>query len=559
MFRDLLTILSLFRRAAFRPMLGGVLLATLTALAGVALLGLSGWFITATGIAGAIAATALAFDTFRPGAGVRFLALLRTGGRYAERLVTHEATLAVIATLRVRMFRAAARPGLARALIQRPGRLLFRITGDLDALDTLYLRLAVPLSVLVLLSLAVAAGLWFLIGLWGPLMALVLLGTGILLLVWLAQASWGPGGQRAILLETLRLRLLDLTAGRVDWRMVGRLGAMADLTLDADRRLTRADERLNRMEVISGLVQSLVGTGLLTGGLLLAAWMVGDGWLEAGGATLAVLTSMAMVEPLAPLRRGGVELGRLLRAARRVAADLAPTPPITVPSPPTGLAVQIDRMHFRHDGAAIPLFNGLSLSIPSGQHVALIGGSGAGKSSLIALLTGEATPQSGSVAALDWALMDQRVDLFQDDIRANLRLADPAADDDRLWQVLHLAGLERVVREMPAGLDSPLTEGGAGLSSGQRRRLALARFLLQDKPLWLLDEVTDGIDLSVAGEILTKLKELGANRTILIVTHLRREAALADRLIRVQGGNLVTDAARGTPAFEEALATLRPD
>ncbi len=559
MFRDLLTILTLFRRAAGRPMLGGVLLAALTALAGVALLGLSGWFITATGMAGAVAATALAFDTFRPGAGVRFLALLRTGGRYAERLVTHEATLAVIADLRVRMFRAAARPGLARALAQRPGRLLFRITGDLDALDTLYLRLLVPLSVLALLSLAVGTGLWFLIGLWGPVLALILLGIGLALLFWLAGASRGPGGQRAILLETLRLRLLDLTSGRVDWRLAGRLDAMADLTLDADRRLAQADDRLNRMDVSSGLIQSLAATGLLVSGLLLAAWMVADGRIEAGGATLLLLTTMAMVEPLALLRRGGVELGRLLRAARRVAADLAPAPAIRVNAPPAGLAVQLDGVHFRHDGATARLFDGLSLTVPAGQHVALIGGSGAGKSSLIALLTGEAAPQSGSVATLNWSLMGQRVDLFQDDIRANLRLADPTADDDRLWQVLRLAGLERVVREMPAGLDTPLTEGGAGLSSGQRRRLALARFLLQDKPLWLLDEVTDGIDLSVAGEILTKLKELGANRTILTVTHLRREAALADRLIRLQGGKPVLDVVRGTPAFEEAMSTLRPD
>lgn len=554
----LLLLLRLFRQAAGRKLGLGLLIAGITALAGAGLLGLSGWFITATGIAGLSAGTALVFDVFRPGAGVRGLAILRTGARYGERLVTHDATLSVIAGLRVRLFRAMARPGLGRALAQRPGRLLFRITGDLDALDTLYLRLMVPVSVLLVLALAGMAGLALLTGWAGLLPGLFLMLTGLAMLILGGRGGVAAGGLRAAALEALRLRLLDLVAGRVDWRLAGRQEQAESLALSAEARLARADDRLNRLESRLTLGQGLAGTALLSGGVLLCAALVERGLFGGPAVALFVLVLLGMMEPLGALRRGAVELGRGLRAVRRVGNAL---------SGPAGVAgadaaeadITLCDVRFRHDNAPSPLFDGFNLSIPAGQHVAVIGDSGAGKSSLLALLTGEAVPQAGTVRLPAWALLGQDAALFQDSVRANLLLADPAADDTRLWEVLDQAGLGRVVREMPGGLEAPLGEGGTGLSSGQRRRLALARFLLQDKPLWLLDEVTEGIDLSVAALILTKIKASAAGRTILLVTHLRREAALADRIIRLSQGRVVMDVARGDPAFDQALSTLRPD
>lgn len=554
----LLLLLRLFRQAAGRKLGLGLLIAGITALAGAGLLGLSGWFITATGIAGLSAGTALVFDVFRPGAGVRGLAILRTGARYGERLVTHDATLSVIAGLRVRLFRAMTRPGLGRALAQRPGRLLFRITGDLDALDTLYLRLMVPVSVLLVLALAGMAGLALLTGWAGLLPGLFLMLTGLAMLILGGRGGVAAGGLRAAALEALRLRLLDLVAGRVDWRLAGRQEQAESLALSAEARLARADDRLNRLESRLTLGQGLAGTALLSGGVLLCAALVERGLFGGPAVALFVLVLLGMMEPLGALRRGAVELGRGLRAVRRVGNAL---------SGPAGVAgadaaeadITLCDVRFRHDNAPSPLFDGFNLSIPAGQHVAVIGDSGAGKSSLLALLTGEAVPQAGTVRLPAWALLGQDAALFQDSVRANLLLADPAADDTRLWEVLDQAGLGRVVREMPGDLEAPLGEGGTGLSSGQRRRLALARFLLQDKPLWLLDEVTEGIDLSVAALILTKIKASAAGRTILLVTHLRREAALADRIIRLSQGRVVMDVARGDPAFDQALSTLRPD
>lgn len=558
--RDLLTILALFHRAAGRPLLLGLLVAGVTVLAGVTLLGLSGWFITATGIAGLAAGAALGFDTFRPGAGVRGLAILRTGARYGERLLTHDATLSVVAALRVKLFRALARPGLARALVLRPGRLLFRLTGDLDALDALYLRLAVPLASLLLLALATGTGLYLLIGWSGIGFGLYLLVLGLALLGLGVRGSLVPGGQRAAALESLRLRVLDLTAGRVEWRLAGRAEAMRDLALVADRRLAQADDRLNRLDIATSIIQGLASTLLVAGALLLGATLVAGAAITPPVAALLLLVSTGMMEPVAALRRGAVELGRSLRAASRVAADLRPLPaPATPARPADGVALRLEAVCFRHEGADTALFDGLSLTVEVGQHVAILGESGAGKSSLLALVTGEQRAESGSISALPWTLLGQETALFQDDLRANLALAAPDADDARLTQALADAGLADVVAALPAGLDSLLGEGGSGLSSGQRRRLALARFLLRDRPLWLLDEPTDGLDLPTARDVLARLKQRADGRTLLVVTHLRREATLADRLIRLESGRISLDVRRGDAGFEEALGALRGD
>jgi ATP-binding cassette subfamily C protein CydC len=155
--------------------------------------------------------------------------------------------------------------------------------------------------------------------------------------------------------------------------------------------------------------------------------------------------------------------------------------------------------------------------------------------------------------------LTQRTELFQDSLRGNLLLAAPAADDARLWSVLHDAGLADDVRASAAGLDTPLGEGGLGLSGGQSRRLALARLLLRDAPLWILDEPTEALDLATAHDVLQRLSRRATGRSLLIATHLRREAEIADRLVCLHEGRIVADLRRGTEGFDAALRALRPD
>ncbi|MBO9513433.1 MAG: ATP-binding cassette domain-containing protein, partial [Variovorax sp.] len=228
-------------------------------------------------------------------------------------------------------------------------------------------------------------------------------------------------------------------------------------------------------------------------------------------------------------------------------------------APGDGAALRLSGVNAAHAGSRVLALDDVSLTLSPGERVALIGPSGAGKSTLLALVAGDLAAQCGGMHAMPHCLLTQRTELFQDTLRDNLRLADPAANDARLLAALGAAGLAQDLRAMPAGLDTRLGEGGLGLSGGQARRLALARLLLRDVPLWLLDEPTEALDTATAHDVLRRLDAQAKGRAVVVATHLRREAALADRLIRMEEGRIVADCPRGTPAFDSALAMLRPD
>ncbi|EHN66297.1 amino acid ABC transporter ATP-binding/permease protein [Comamonas testosteroni] len=536
--------------------LGGAALAALTVLMGMALLGLSGWFITATALAGLVPATALVFDVFMPSAGIRLLAVGRTGARYAERLVTHDATLAVLAALRQRLFLSWARPQGARLLLQRPARLLQRLTSDVDALDNLYLRLLVPavaaLGAALLAALAYGFMRWWL---------------GLLTLAWLLLAGWGialwhglrsrkAAVRRAMALETMRAQTVDLVAGQTELLMAGQLPAQVQQVLHSDARCAQADERLYQSEAAAAQAYGAVSAITLSVSVLLMAWLMEQGRINAPVAALGILMALSAMEPFAALRRGAEQAGRTWLALRRLAPPLAAKAEVAgkPQQPEQKLAVSLQAVRLRQLGP-------IDLNVRQGERVALIGSSGAGKTSLLHLMAGELQPDEGVVQARSCSWMTQRTELFQDSLRNNLRLADAAADDEQLWGVLQAAGLRSDVMALPQGLDTMLGEGGMGLSGGQSRRLALARLLLSPDRCWLLDEVTEGLDAVTAADVLKRLvqaAESGA-RTLIFATHWQREASFADRIVYLQAGRVRAQALRGTPEFEQLMARLRPD
>ncbi len=558
--RTLRPVVALFYVERRGMLMAGALLAAVTVLAGIALLGLSGWFITATAIAGLSSAAAIAFDVFAPAAAIRFLALSRTAARYGERLATHDATLGVLAGLRERLFRSWSQPRLARDLQRRPAKLLFRLTADIDALDSLYLRVLVPLAVALSTVLAVTVAL----GLMHPLLGLGagfwLLATGLGIPLAAARLSQAPSRRRAHALETLRSRTIDLVAGQTDLVMVGQLAAQQKAVTAADRRLAQSDDAMNRIETIVNAGFGASSAILLGGTLFAVAALANAGAISGPVAALGLLIAFAALEPFAGLRRGAVELGRTLLAARRIGPSLTPAAPLAPVNPAKDeLAVQLVKVTVRHERAPLPSLHDLSLSVAQGERVALIGSSGAGKSTVLGLITGELAVQEGRAEARPATLLTQRTELFQDTLRDNLRLAAPTAGDAQLLGSIAQAGLADLVAALPAGLDTMLGEGGHGLSGGQARRLALARLLLRDTPLWLLDEPTEGLDGETARDVLRRLARLMHGRTVIIATHIRREAAIANRLVILEHGRIVAAHSRGTQDFDTALAALRPD
>jgi len=320
---DLKPILKLFARERKRGLLLGAVMSAATAGAGIALLGLSGWFITATAIAGASAATAITFDVFAPSAGIRLLAISRTASRYGERLTTHDATLAVLAALRERLFRGWAQAGAARDLARRPARLLFRLTGDIDALDSLYLRVLVPAGVAILAAIATGIALGLMHPLLGLAAALLLIVAGLGIPFCAGRLAAAHARRRAYGIEAMRARTIDLVAGQSDLLMAGRIEAQTAAIAAADRYSVCADDRLNRIESAVTFAFGIASTLLLSGALLAVAALAGADTITAPVAALGILIAFAAVEPFGALRRGAMELGRTLLAAKRIGPRLA--------------------------------------------------------------------------------------------------------------------------------------------------------------------------------------------------------------------------------------------
>ena len=556
-------VLQIFWRASDRRrLLTGALLAICTVLFGMALLGLSGWFLTACYVAGLSSATALVFDVFAPGAGVRLLSVLRTAARYGERLTTHDATLRVLAELRVKLFTRFAQPDAALTLRQRPARLLFRLTADIDALDAVYLRLLVP--AMALLASSVVTGLALAVFLnWqsGLLVAAIVLLGGIACVAWCMQRGFVTAIRRSVAGETLRSRAIDAMGGQTELLMTGSWQAQLERVRAAEAQQLRADLQMSRLDATTAAAMAMVGHSACAAALLCGAWLAQQGLIGAPIVALGALMLLAALEPLTNIRRGATEAGRTLLAARRLAPALqaaAPVAQVTAAQP--GWAVQMRDLSIAPNADTAPVLQHLNLQVQDGEWVVLAGASGAGKSSLLAALAGELPTRSGQLWHAASASLPQRTELFMDSIAGNLRLGAPDASDDALWAALAQVGLHSKVRALPQQLNTPLGAQGAGLSGGESRRLAVARTLLRAAPLSLLDEPTESLDVLTADALMGALADWHRQHggAIVMASHLQREARHADRIVWIAEHGIAAEARQGTPLFNQLLQRLRP-
>ncbi|ALG91039.1 MULTISPECIES: thiol reductant ABC exporter subunit CydC [Actibacterium] len=549
--RALFRILRLIMASRPGVMLRGALLGVVVLLAGVALLGLSGWFITAAAAAGLVGAGAV-FDVFRPAAAVRMLALGRTAARYGERLLTHDATLRALTDLRALLLRHLSQAPHDRLVRLRGALALNRLMADVDALDAIPLRFALPILSALVAHLVSFAALVLLVDLrvavW--VVATYVIAAGAIL-VWAARTADKPSRRVERARQAFRARLIDLLRARDDLAVYGRLGDQREAVLDADRRRGAERARLDRTERFAGALLAMTGTLVVAGALLLGAWLVRAGVFQAPVAALGVFMALALAESIAPLRRTAAEMGRMSDAARRVehslVPDAGPAPGQGQTTPAAGApAIELERVCFSRGAAGAPVLNGFSLCLMPGQTVALEGPSGRGKSTLLLILAGLLTPQGGTVRVLGhpvdaWspkalrrhlALLPQRSALMSGSIREALSLACPDLPDSAAWEVLRAVCLEQTLRAK-GGLDWRLGEAGAGLSGGEQRRLALARVLLRRPDVLLLDEPTEGLDAETAMRVLAGLRGYLPDAAILIASHNATERAWAGATICV--------------------------
>ncbi len=496
---------------------------------------------------------------------VRAFAILRGTARYAERVVAHDAAFRMLGDTRVRIFQQLERLAPAGLMAFRSGDLLSRLVADVDALLDLWVRLLLPYAV----AAVAGAGAVVLVGVLLPDAAIVLALSLVLVAL---VAPW----------------VASRTARRVEATVAPLQGALSTATLDllrgapelvacgaADRQLakvTRADEKLVRANARSAASVG-VGTAIATAAAGAAAWAgleygvpaVRSGVLAGVALAVVVLTPLAVHEVFSGLAGAAQQLPRVRAAAERVLDVLSQPPPVAepvrpqaVPHGPCGFQLT-DVVAGWPDGPDV--LARTSLTMAPGERVALVGPSGVGKSTLAAVLLKFLSARSGSVLLVgrdetaDLADLDgdavrrvvglcaQDAHLFDTTIRENIRLARPNAADGEIRDALRRARLLDWVDGLPDGLDTHVGEQGAMVSAGQRQRIALARTLLADFDVLVLDEPAEHLDEPTAAALMADLLTETADRTVLLVTHRTHDLDGFDRTLVLADGQLTETSA----------------
>lgn len=504
----------------------GVALAVLTAFAGIALLAVSGWFISAAALAGLSVATAQVFNFFTPGALVRGLSIARTAGRYGERLISHEATFRVISRLRADVFRLLAQ----RHWVERPldrHATGSRLLQDIQHIESIYLAALLPATVVLAVSLGY-------LGVLALVLPVALLPASLLLLALVVLMPWlysrrvlqpqdALHQRRVLQWQTASSLFSSLRTLTLHQRLEATGAQLCAQARQADEQETAAVNRQQR--VLLGSQSLLVGLTLL----VLVQGMAAFGRAELAGANLFMLLLLTLgsaevllsASPVAAaLQLGWRALQRLGQTAPEAAADWQDTRDWQAAPQPQ---VQITALTYRYPAQPQAVLDNVSLQLQGPGWYWMTGASGRGKSTLLALLAGQLQAPAGTIrwgaaVATPPALMPQRLDILRASLRDNLSLYG-GHTDDALWAALRLVELDGWAQQLPQGLETWLGEGEWQPSGGEVKRLGLARLVLQDAPVLLLDEPAAGMDEALAQRVFARLAQHWADRLVLANTH----------------------------------------
>lgn len=478
--------------------------------------------------------------------------------RYAERLVSHDAVLRMLAELRVAVYRGLERIAPAGLRTTRRGDLLSRLVSDVDALQDYWLRWLLPAGTALAVGAASVGFVGWLLPEAGAVLAagLLLAGVGV---PWLTGACARRAERRlAPARAALAVRVADLLGGTAELTVAGALGARKEQMRSADTVLTRISSRAATATALGGGLSALICGLTVVAAAVVALPAVFDGRLEGVELAVVVLTPLAAFEAVTGLPLAVQYRQRVKRSAERVFEILdAPVPvvepaePATAPESPFPLEVR--GLSARYEGAGRDALSSVDLTLLPGRRVAVVGLSGSGKTTLAQLLlrfldAREGTYRLGGVEASDLdgdtvrsfvGLCAQDAHVFDSSIRENLRLARTGATDAHLRDALAGARLLDWAESLPEGLDTLVGEHGARLSGGQRQRLALARALLADFPVLVLDEPAEHLDLDTADALTEDLLAATRGRTTVLITHRLAGLDAVDEVVVLDGGRVV--------------------
>ena len=521
--------------AIARPQAGRLALATALGAAAVAsavgLMATSAWMISRAAQHPSVQSLAVAVVA------VRFFGISRGLFRYAERLVGHDAAFRVLADLRVSAWRrleALAPVGLPAF---RSGDLLARLVSDVDALQDLMLRVLPPWLIAAIVGSACVVLVGSILPAAGLVLAVALTLAATVVPVLTRQLSQRSQSRTAAARGELAANVVDLLQGSADLIAYGAVPGQLASTTAADADLTRIAAAAAGTAGIGSGLSVLLGGLAVWGALVVGVAAVHDGRVAGTALAVLALTPLAAFESVAGLPAAAQAMTVVRHAAARVFDVMDAPDPVVEPAAPAprpqDVAIRIRGLTVWWPGATQPALKGVDLDLPPGRRVALIGASGAGKSTLAAVLLRFLPYQEGSVTLggvdidrlpsdqvrSQVGLAAQDAYIFDTSLEENLRLARPQASGAEIADALAAARLDGWVANLPDGLATRVGERGAALSGGQRQRLAVARALLADFPVLILDEPGEHLDTATADALTADLFDATRGRTTLLITH----------------------------------------
>ena len=534
------------RRLALSVALGAA-----TILAGVGLMATAGYLISRAAERPGVLSLTVAI------VGVRFFGLARPVARYFERLTSHDLALRALTEARVRMYEAVEPLAPAQLGDRRQGDLLSRFVADVDSLQNLHLRRTGP-RLVALVSGAVAVGVAAaILPTAGLALAAGLLTAAIAVPAATVALQRRAGSMEATARGEFTAELVETVRGAQEIAVYGGVEERIDRLRDADSKLVRNARHAAFAEGAGEGLRLIVIGATLAAVLALAVSAHEAGSLDRVLVGTLALLALASFEGAQPLAQGARELRETLAAGRRLLelADREPAvsdPPNPASRPEEPFAVALEGVRARYADGNSPVLEDVDLRLEPGRRVALVGPSGAGKTTIANLLVRFLDPEHGRVMLAGRDLREYRQEdvrsaiavagqdshLFSTTIRENVALGRPDASDAEIEDALRRARILDWVRKLPDGWDTLVGEEGRELSGGQRQRLVVARALLADAPVLVLDEPTAHLDSATASELIDDVLDANSSRTTLLITHREEGLERMDEVLRLQSGAL---------------------